>query len=351
MSVSQGPPVTQNSAWQYGNRSLQWELRQAAACTLDRKSAVYRSQEVTSSKQVGTNAMKTPKSDAKVVAEAMANDRVRANLAFDRFVAHWMERDAQKAIANTRAEYPDWPDEQLELNVRFGWISDWPNGWYLRGMARRLATDDLDEFGLFIQMHVRQAILNHDANEDECTDVWTLLPAIAIGDDLAIERYVDIATFPLSDGHPDTRTIYNGVHAILRSHAPELGSLQRKRMPEKKPAWIKGIIACLQGIISKDSSRVASGIEQHLDGFRKGFRIDPLEKIISLEAHGLFRLAERIDGNLVREFDTERGIPWDRDFHAWSSSTRPALATEHFGSCPKPLAAAFVNLERPQWAI
>jgi hypothetical protein len=54
--------------------------------------------------------MKLPKAYAEAVEEAMANDRVRANLTFDRFVVHWMERDAQRAIANTRAEYPDWPD-------------------------------------------------------------------------------------------------------------------------------------------------------------------------------------------------------------------------------------------------
>jgi hypothetical protein len=301
--------------------------------------------------EVRANVMKLPKAYAKAVEEAMANDRDRANLAFDHFVAHWLERDAHDAIANTRTQYPDWSDEDLELAVRFGWISDWPNGWYLRGMARRLATDDLDEFGLFIQMHVRQAILNHVANGDEFTDVWTLLPAIAIGDDLAIDRYVDIATFPLSKGHPDTRTIYNGIHAILRSHASELEKLRRKRLSEKKPAWINGIVACLQGIVSQDSSQVASGIEQHLEGFRKGYRINSLEKIVSLEAHGLFRLAERIDGDLVKDFDPERGLPWDRDFHAWSSITRPTLAIEHFGSCPKPLAEAFVTLKRPQWAV
>jgi hypothetical protein len=292
--------------------------------------------------------MKLPKAYAEAVAKAMANDRVQANLTFDGFVAHWLERDAQKAIAKRRAKYPDWPDGHLELNFRFDWISE---GWYKRGVARRLATDDLDEFGLFIQMHVRQAILNHVANEDEYVDVWTLLPAIAIGDDLAIERYVDIATFPLSDGHPVVRTIYNGIHAILRSHASEVEKLRKKRLSEKKPAWLKGIVECLQGIVSQDSSRVASGIEQHLKGFRKSDRITPLEKIVSLEAHGLYRLAERIDGDLVRDFDTERGLPWDKEFHAWSSATRPALAIEHFGDCPKPLAAAFVNLERPAWAV
>lgn len=292
--------------------------------------------------------MKLPKAYAEAVAEAMAEDSDQANLTFDGYVAYWLQQDAQSAIANNRAEYPDWPDEHLELNFRFEWISE---GWYERGMARRLATDDLEEFGLFIQMHVRQAILNHTADEDEFVDVWTLLPAIAIGDDLAIERYIAIATFPLTNGHPVVRTIYNGIHAILRSHASEVEKLRRKQLSEKKPAWLKGIVECLQGIVSQDSSRVASGIEQHLKGFRKSDRITPLEKIVSLEAHGLYRLAERIDPNLVQEFDTERGLPWDKDFHLWSSTTQPALAVEHFGNCPKPLSAAFVTLERPAWAV
>jgi hypothetical protein len=157
------------------------------------------------------------------------------------------------------------------LKVRFDWISDPMNGWYLRGVARRFSTGDLDEFGLFIQMHVRQyKLLNA---RPSYTDVWELLRALAIRDQEAVQRYVADAEFPLQDGHPDTRTIYNGVQALLRSDKAQLDVLQKKELSEKKPAYLTGIIRCLQGIAARDASSVAMGIHQHLDGFRKGSRL------------------------------------------------------------------------------
>jgi hypothetical protein len=77
-----------------------------------------------------------------------------------------------------------------------------------------------------------------------------------------------------------------------------------------------------------------------------------LEKIVSLAAHGLYRLAEQIDPTLVRDVDTERALPWDQEFHIWSTNSRPRLTVKHFGKkCPKPVAEAFVKLKRPEWAL
>lgn len=289
-----------------------------------------------------------PKEAASAVAEAMSKDETR--LSFEGFIANWMQRDATEAIANVRKHWhPDWPQVWLELKVRFDWICDPMNGWYLRGVARRFSSGDLDEFVQFIQMHVRQYKLLNARPGD--TDVWELLRALAIRDQEAVGRYVAETDFPLQDGHPDTRTIYNGVQALLRSDKAQLDVLQQKELSDKKPAWLTGIIRCLQGIAARDPARVALGVHQHLDGFRKAFRIHPLEKIVSLEAHGLYRLAEQIDPQLVRDVDMGRGLPWDQEFHIWSTKSRPRLTVAQFGKkCPKPLAEALVTLERPEWA-
>lgn len=291
--------------------------------------------------------MRLSKQAAADVAWAMSLEETK--LAFEGFIAHWMRYEAREAIQNTRPRHPNWPEKWLERRVRFDWISDWPNGWYLRGIARRAATGDLDEFGLFLQMHVRQAVLNHHANSDEYTELWELLPALAIGDDLAIERHLAQATFPLSGGHPVTRIIYNGVHSLLRGHAQEIDRLRKTRLPEKSPARLKGLVHCIQGIANRDAARVTEGIDQHLKGFYQAFRIDPMEKIISLEAHGMYRLAERIDPTLVARFDVGHDLPWDREFHAWSNDWRPSLAVDHFGDCPRDLCEPFVTLKVPAW--
>jgi hypothetical protein len=296
--------------------------------------------------------MKLPKNKASDVAEAMLNEVTQAKLSFQEFIAYWMQYDASEGIANTRVNYPKLmkkgPERWLELKYRFESICDYPTGWYLRAIPRRAATGNLDEFGRFIQMQVRQMVLFQCVHGSSYTHIFELLLALAIGDDPAIERFLKTATFPES-GRDKFSTIYNGVHALLREDAAEIDRLRKTKISKSTPTWAKGQVHCLQGIAERDASRVAAGIDEHLDGFYKAGWIDPMEKILSLQAHGMYRLAERIDPKLVRKFNTERDLPWDREFHAWSNGRVPKLAVEHFGDCPADLCAPFVTLEIPPW--
>ena len=294
--------------------------------------------------------MKLAKADATAVQEAMANTRNGAGLSFSEFVQFWLRYDAAPALKNTRTRYPDLTEEELEWKMRLGWLSDGIIGWYLRGVAQRCSTDNLEEFAQFILMHVRQSVLSHNPEDSEYTEVWPLLQALAIQDQPTIDRYMKIATFPLKSGHADSVRIYNGVHSLLRSIGND-SPATFNRKPGKKPAtWLDGILCCLEGISTRDPDKVASGIEEHLQGFRKSGRSSTLEKLISLEAHGLYRLAEQVDKDLVATVNTERALPWDREFHAWSTENRPTLTEKDFGKCPKPLAEAFVKLTQPKWA-
>ncbi|HWB08176.1 MAG TPA: hypothetical protein VG826_02940 [Pirellulales bacterium] len=289
--------------------------------------------------------MKLPKQSASAVVEAMSREETK--LSFEGFVAHWLQYDARQGIANWRERHPTWPEKWLERRYRFLLICDPLNGWYLRGIARRAATGDLDEFGLFIQMQVRQAVMLQPAADNSATDVnELLLPALAIGDQPAIERHLAKATFPKPGAH---MVVYNGVQALLRDDPAEIDRLRKAKVPKSTSARTKGLVHCLQGIAAGDASRVAAGIEEHLNGFYKAFCIDPIEKILSLDAHAMFRLAERIDPKLTLEFNTDRDVPWDREFHAWSTDWLPTLAVDHFGDCPEDLCAPFVTLEIPPW--
>lgn len=293
--------------------------------------------------------MKLSKSNMEIVQAAMANTKDGAGLGFRDFIESLMQRDVQPNIKNTRSRFPTLTMKELELKALFGWVSDWPNGWQLRGIARRLATGNISEYCQFLLMHVRQAVLNHSAGDEEYTEVWPLLYAISIGDQLAIDSFMAISSYPIRTGHPDTRLIYNNVHKLLRAGVTKTKTPMKKPSKGKRPAWLDGMILCLEGIFKRDPAIVAKGIEQHLDGYSKAQRINSLEKIVSFEAHGLYRLAERIDPNLVVQCDTQRELPWDREFHEWSSQNEPVLVLKNFGSCPKPLVKAFDTLYRPPW--
>ena len=295
--------------------------------------------------------MKLPRQKASDVAAAMLNVHREAGLSFEEFIAYWMQYDATEGIANTRINYPKLtkgPEKWLELKYRFESICDYPTGWYLRAIPRRAATGNLDEFARFIQMQVRQAVLFQCLHGSSYTHSFELLLALAIGDDPAIERFVATATFP-EPGRDRFTTIYNGLHALLRNDAAGIDRLRKAKISNGTPTWAKGEMNCLQGIAERDASRVAAGIDEHLNGFYKAGWVDPMEKILSLQAHGMFRLAERIDPKLVRGVDTDRDAPWDREFHAWSTGCTPKLAVSDFGDCPEELCAPFVTLEIPEW--
>lgn len=293
--------------------------------------------------------MKLPKNKASDVAEAMLDDETK--LSFEEFIAYWMQYDATEGIANDRVNYPKskkWPAKWLELRYRFELICNFPTGWYLRAIARRAATGNLDEFGRFIQMQVRQMVLHQCLHGSSYTHMFELLLALAIGDDPAIERFLATATFP-EPGRDKFSIVYNGLHALLREDAAEIDRLRKTKVSKSTPTWLKGEMHCLQGIAERDASRVVAGIDEHLSGFYKAGWIRPMEKILSLPAHGMYRLAERIDPKLVRKFNTERDLPWDREFHAWSTGRSPTLKVGDFGDCPEDLCAPFVTLKVPEW--
>lgn len=85
--------------------------------------------------------MKLPEHAASAVVEAMSREETK--LSFAGFIAQRMNFDATEAIANMRPQHPGWREEWLERRFRFERISDWADGWYLRGVARRAATGDL----------------------------------------------------------------------------------------------------------------------------------------------------------------------------------------------------------------
>lgn len=293
--------------------------------------------------------MKLPKWAADAVQEAMTSQRREARYNFQEFIQQEVERDVQPAVENTREYRPELSDEELRLNVLFGWISDGMWGWCVRGVARRFYIGDVEEFALFLQMQVRQAALNHLANYDEYIDIWQLLPALAIRDDATVKLFMEVATYPLTSGHVDTRDIYNGVHAILRDDAKGMDAIARKKLSKSSPTWLTGIIRCLQGIVSEDARLVASGIDEHLVGYRRSYRGDPLEKVVSLHAHGLYRLAQTANSKLVADIDVARQLPWDAQLHEVASGRWETLRVDHFGECPRELAETFVTLKRPRW--
>lgn len=295
--------------------------------------------------------MKLTKADRSAIDETLSNPDWKIDLSFADYIRQLYEEGQEflaRKVVNTREHlHPDWPDEWIEKNCTCT-LLHWNLHEVMRGVARRFINGDVGELALHLQMFVRYAALGHQANESEYIDIWRLLPALAIDDNAAVERFVELATFPIVDSHPDVRVIYNGVHAILRSDDQELEKL-RAFTVSKQPAWLGGMIVCLQGIADIDPSRVATGHEQHLAGFRRSFRSNQLEKIISFEAHGLYRLAQRVNPDLVQDIDTQRGLPWDREFHAWTTNNKVSIKLEHFPNWPKELASVFVDLVPVPW--
>ena len=73
------------------------------------------------------------------------------------------------------------------------------------------------------------------------------------------------------------------------------------------------------------------------------------EKPISIEAHGLYRLAQKIEPELLAKFDPLTALPWDAEFHAWTTANAAELLASDFGYCPDKFLRPFLTSKRPKW--
>ncbi|MCC9603354.1 hypothetical protein LOC67_22625 [Stieleria sp. JC731] len=258
-----------------------------------------------------------------------------------------MERDPSRAIENQRRKHPDWPSEWLEGRVRLRWICD-GNGWLIRGVSRRILSGDVDELQLFLEMHVRSRFHWYYKNDEEYTEIWELLTALAIDDHVTTKGHLKTATFPLvkSRGGEAAR-LFNAVHQLLRDPETSIEHLDL-HTTKSCATWLCACLEFISALVRRSQNDVEIALNAILTGYRRTPQINLMEKAIAFCAHGLFRLGHLTAPEFVIEPPTEPSLPWDAALYK-ASKDRQIISHEHFSNLPKWLVSSIVDLKPLPW--
>ena len=239
--------------------------------------------------------------------------------------------------------HPECSPEEVETTVRLLQIP-----MHLRevAIARRFALDDPGELGRGL------AILNRFHQLNPAPHVLPVLEVCASGDVELARRLVTGRCF----GHlaiVSTENLHMDViYGILQRDPGVVGRLvpQFALQTHLRP-WLEGIYIALKGAFEKRADEVARGLQVHMIGLHKMQQKDELDGAINLTVHGLYRVLDWSDVELVSQFDPAQPFPWDAAFHAWVQDYPDPLADQDFADISPVLNDLIVHGKPPSWLI
>ena len=209
------------------------------------------------------------------------------------------------------------------------------------GIARRFLLDDPAEIARFTAVGIR--------TEWMLTGAWAVLDALAIGDELLLDRLLtttpfsrsgeEVYPFPLYYPWLDNALlgILRGDVACTRDHVTQLRS---GRLPGVDAA----VVTCLEGILAGSEVMVAEGLKARASAMRKVRKIAPHFKLLDVGVHGLFELCRRLRPALVAQWDTAAGLPWDAAFHTWRRGGHDPLRGVDWSGVPEGYRSRLLEL-------
>lgn len=230
---------------------------------------------------------------------------------------------------NIKAGHPDWTDEQINADS----VANLLNGYKMLcvGFSKRIAKEDPGELAAAASLYARLEFWSgtRDEYDDYSFNSTPLLYAAAAGDIAVCERYFETGERRCPKGAYESRHVYNAIAAITLRDTDLLAQAIADFDAWKKPKkfWVC-MFEAFRAMLNLDADAFAAGLEATIQASTKLKPLWELFKAISLESHGVYELARWYDPELVAKVDTERKLPWDREFYAW--------VREHQGKPPFP---------------
>ncbi|QDV81031.1 hypothetical protein [Botrimarina mediterranea] len=249
-----------------------------------------------------------------------------AELSLHDYIAPLQEECFPSLLSKLERREPTWTPEQRVADATkhlFG-----GHDVLCRGIAKRVVDDDPSELARAASLFARLRLWFGTRNEYNDYDCFApdMLRALAGGDVMVIERFAEVAPSTVTKGGWESRVIHNGVIAAINRDDRLLEEAISDFEKWKKPKnFIASIVTALRGLVAKDAGLVNDGLTSLLKGSGRIQQLHDLYKLISLETHGMYELARRYHPEMVREFDTTQGLPWDEALCAWVAESDDAL--------------------------
>jgi hypothetical protein len=227
-----------------------------------------------------------------------------------------------------------------------------------RGVARRIVKDSPSELACALSLAARLKRLRACETgpaKDREYEIWEAMQALAAGDIEGARAYFMPGQRRITKGHHPSAITYNAVMGILREDERLLRTIDDELEYSDAPLPLRAIHKTLLGIIRNDAEMVADGLDAVMRKFRVfqlfgGCRPLAYELIISFNAHGLAELAWWRSRDLLRNFNVDGPLPWDRDYF---KSLRKANGSRKYldlSKCSPLLTTWIAALEEPPWS-
>ena len=252
---------------------------------------------------------------------------------FDRHIPRLSKRDKQLL---GRVHKGPWLEksvsEALQLPYTFGSLIK-------LGVVRRLIHGELSDLVRAIAATIRKEWNSYASvrSRKRCGEnLWrSCLYGLAINDWEYANRVATQMTTHTSTQHRESPELvmYDVLVALIENRygAAEQSILDEHEKNWRTIAYFRRIGECLRVIGDREYSLFPVSIKNLCKTFRRNPDY-PEDALICLEAHGIWRLANRIDPALIKEFDTCSDLPWDEALHAIVSEIDGPIAMLDYDS-------------------
>jgi len=218
------------------------------------------------------------------------------------------------------------------------------------GIARRIVHDDPAELALGVSLGARLAWLMRKLDEQKGAgmaedDASVGMGALPVMDVALIRMVIDA---PILDDEPGRRLLYQGVAAAFHRDLQALRGVVERFNKRGVYRDLEGMRTCLTGVAGEDPERVTVGLTEILENENRN-RKKKEGRIISLDAHQFYRLAEWFSPELVAGFDVTQPLPWDAGFHAYTKAHPDPLEGLDLSDISPLLHDALIHLKLPAW--
>jgi hypothetical protein len=223
-----------------------------------------------------------------------------------------------KLLGENRIRNVDWSEEQHIAHATQHLMGGYP--LLERGYAKRISEDNPEELARSASTFGRLSFWwgTRDERGDFLCHANDMLRILASGDIELFQRYAAVTPSKATSGPPTERLLHAGITAVICRDTERLGEAISEFATWTKPnKYIASMYLTLQGLLDSEPTAVARGLDSFIKTSRQIPQLYDIFKSICLEPHGLYELCRWYDPQLVSEFETERGLPWDTGLYRW----------------------------------
>jgi hypothetical protein len=254
-----------------------------------------------------------------------------------------------------------WPEKETVERILFNYRIGLTEDLHSIALSRRFQLDDPRQIAMFTAFGLRSEWLINGHLTWPWATLSGLSPIVALvcNDRLMMERF-DTLPCPLVElpGNKKDPLLKNKVSldmvlGIIRDRRDVVeGAIDWfERLPKDQlSSGMRSEFSGYRAILDRDPQQFLESMEYSFANARKlrGL-ISPSFKLFNLGLHCVYELALLKDPKLVENWDHERGLPWDADFHRWRRNNEEPLTAKDLEGLDEDRKRLLLDVPVPQW--